>query len=184
MILLRRDCLEFEQPDGESVPRPASQVTIELLGPAAKFVDEAAIEHAAHAVLYYFKEDLGRTSVTLGEFCLALESALRAVGLEAKVTNPDAVPGVAETDLAQLAREADHGFELAFFRRLRDEVRRQLGETPPMLRFRGLRGCVKQLIGAKRWSARCQGLNDHIVDYLRGCLGAEARPEPCALLVR
>jgi hypothetical protein len=55
--------------------------------------------------------------------------------------------------------------------------------TPEVLRFRGLRICVKQLIGAKRWSRRCQRLNDQIVDYLRTCLSAEKGGQACALIV-
>ena len=47
----------------------------------------------------------------------------------------------------------------------------------------GLRGCVKQLTGARRWSARCQSLHDHIIDFLRRCLSADAQQQECALMV-
>ena len=52
-----------------------------------------------------------------------------------------------------------------------------------MMRFRGLRGCVKQLSGAKRWSNRCEKLSEQIVEYLRGCLTAEPEQKECALVV-
>jgi len=52
-----------------------------------------------------------------------------------------------------------------------------------VLRFRGLRDCVKRLAGAKRWSARCNDLNDQIVEYLRTCLSAEPKGSSCALMV-
>jgi hypothetical protein len=51
------------------------------------------------------------------------------------------------------------------------------------VRFRGLRGCVKQLAGARRWSHRCERLQDQIVEYLRGCLTAEPEQNECALVV-
>jgi len=51
------------------------------------------------------------------------------------------------------------------------------------VRFRGLRGCVKQLAGAQRWSARCETMQEQIVEYLRGCLTAEPEQKDCALLV-
>jgi hypothetical protein len=51
------------------------------------------------------------------------------------------------------------------------------------LRFRGLRGCVKQLAGARRWSARCEKMQDQIVEYLRRCLTAEPEQSNCALVV-
>jgi hypothetical protein len=52
-----------------------------------------------------------------------------------------------------------------------------------VLRFRGLRGCVKQLTGARRWCVRCQDLEGEIVAYLRQCLSAESAPEEFALVV-
>ncbi len=64
-----------------------------------------------------------------------------------------------------------------------DAVRRELDGSPTVLRFSGLRECVKRLTGAKRWSAHCQALNDQIVDYLRTCLGAERSGASCALVV-
>jgi hypothetical protein len=52
-----------------------------------------------------------------------------------------------------------------------------------MVRFRGLRGCVKQLAGARRWGPRCRTLEGEIVAYLRECLSAEPGPLDCALWV-
>jgi hypothetical protein len=52
-----------------------------------------------------------------------------------------------------------------------------------MVRFHRLRGCVKQLTGARRWSSRCEMLQVQIVEYLRECLSAETRAGECALLV-
>ena len=191
MILLRPDCLVFETANGEHIPAPIEQVTVELLGEAVAQLDEHIVQNAAAAVLHYFKTDLGQDSVSVGEFTVALEQTLRSLGLEVKATGnapekaaADPVcPRLAEADLKQLAGESGEGFELIFFSRLRDEVRRQLGQSPPVLRFRGLHDCVMQLAGAKRWTGRCQGLNDQIVDYLRTCLGAETGGGDCALVV-
>ena len=88
-----------------------------------------------------------------------------------------------ETDLGSLAREFADSLELFFFPRLRDELRTQLRQSPRVLRFRGLRGCVKQIAGARRWSARCEKMQDQIVGYLRECLVAEPEQNECALVV-
>jgi len=90
---------------------------------------------------------------------------------------------VAESDLLRLAFQSGKGCELAFFPSLRQEMRRKLGLSPQVLCFRGLRVCVMQLIGAKRWTRRCQRLHDQIVDYLRTCLSVEKGSERCALVV-
>ena len=42
---------------------------------------------------------------------------------------------------------------------------------------------VKQIAGARRWSARCQTLYEQIVDFLRHCLTIESNRKHCALLV-
>ena len=59
----------------------------------------------------------------------------------------------------------------------------QLRQSPRVVRFRGLRGCVKHLAGARRWSPRCENLQDQIVGYLRECLSNESRETECRLVV-
>jgi hypothetical protein len=86
--------------------------------------------------------------------------------------------------LEELARESGEGCELFFFPRLRDELRQRLQQEPRLLRFSGLRGCVKRLTGARRWSGRCQCLQDQIVEYLRECLSAEPARANLALVVQ
>ena len=147
-------------------------------------MDKDLIKNAATGVLHYFKEEMGRTSVSLAEFSLALEQALSALGLKIKLEKHDILScRVAESDLLRLAFQCGKGYELPFFHSLREEVRRQLDLSPHVLRFRGLRVCVKKLTGAKRWNRRCQRLNDQIVEYLRTCVSNDKRGAACALVV-
>jgi hypothetical protein len=67
---------------------------------------------------------------------------------------------------------------------LRQELKRQLGESPQIVRFNGLRPCVKQLAGANRWSPRCENLSDQIVDFMRTCLQSDTRSQACTLVVK
>lgn len=182
MITLSSDCLLFQLANGESVPFSAEMISIELSGDSAGAFDPHFVQHAANAVFHYFKHDLGRLTVTVGEFAGALEKVLRGFGLSAQSAEKKHTrPGLLESDLHQLAFESGKGCELFFFPRLRDELRQQLQREPRMVRFHGLRGCVKQLTGARRWSTRCQTLHDQIVAFLRECLSAERNE--CALLV-
>jgi len=185
MIQLHSDCLTFDMPDGESIPCSAELVTIELIGNATEVLDPEVVRNAARAVLHYFKVELGRTSVSVGEFSQALAGVLRGFGLTVSEPGSDDKPRrTLGYDLRKLACESGKGFELAFFPRLRDELHQQLRQSPQVIRFRGLRGCVKQLAGAQRWSGRCQELNDQIVDFLRHCLSAEKGTHGCALVVQ
>jgi hypothetical protein len=181
MIQLNPDCLIFQTSNGEQIPCSAELVTIELMGETASLVDPEVIRNASAAVLHYFKHELGRTSVSVAEFSSALEKVLRGFGFDVKYEEPQSPSRVIETDLRELAAET---FELSFFLHLRDDMRRKLDQRPQVLRFKGLRGCVKQLVGAKRWCPRCQGLNDQIVEFLRTCLTADVRSDSCALVVQ
>jgi len=184
MINLSSDCLLFEMVNGESVPLSAEMITVELTGEHSDQFDSHFVQHAASAVFHYFKHDLGRLTVTMGEFAGALESVLRGFGANAVAPEKTpARPDVIESDLQQLASESGHGCELFFFPRLRDEMRQHLKRSPGVLRMRGLRGCVKHLTGAQRWSHRCQTLHDQIVEFIRESLRAEPRQGDCALVV-
>ena len=184
MIALAADCLVFELATGENVPYSADMVSVELAGDTTELFDAEFVRHATKAVFHYFKHELGRQTVTVGEFAGALEKVLRGFVATARLTAPPQ-PGssVLEYDLRRLALESGPGRELFFFPRLRAELQRHLQQAPRVLRFRGLRGCVKQLTGARRWTLRCQTLEGEIVAYLRQCLSAEPVPVEIALLV-
>jgi hypothetical protein len=190
MILLRRDCLVFETSEG-SIPMTAERVTMDVLGDAIQLLDQEILRHVSESVLHYFKEELGKSSVTIAEFTQTLERALGALGLtvqSVKVKSDSSPPlppqpRVAESDLAHLISESQPAMELLLFPNLRLTVQKLLDGSPDVIRFRGLRPCVKQMLKARRWSQGCQRLNDQIVDYLRGCFDSERRSASCALLV-
>lgn len=184
MILLRPDCLVFKTSSGENIPCSAQEVTLELLGDAISHIDQDTVQNAAQAVLHYFRNELERTVVTIGEFAETLASVLRSLGLEVYTPGADPTRRVVDSDLRPLAIGHNGVCELVFFQMLRAELRNHLGASPQIVRFNGLRCCVKQMIGARRWTHRCQQLSDQIVAYLRDCFTAEANGTACALVVR
>ena len=184
MIALQSDCLLFQLASGESVPCSADMISVELTGSTDCLLDPEVLRHAAASVFHYFKIELERETVTIGEFAGALEKVLRKLGFVFRAGALESRSReIVETDLCLFARESADSLELFFFPRLRDELRAQLRQAPRVLRFRGLRGCVKQLTGARRWSVRCEKLQDHIVEYLRRCLTAEPEQTECSLVV-
>ena len=184
MIALATDCLVFRLTNGECVPFSSEMISVELLGDTDRWFDEEFVKQAAKAVFHYFKHDLGRETVTAGEFAGALEKVLGGFKAESAAHGKLAhAPELLESDLCRLARESGEGCELLFFPRLREELRQQLRQEPRVLRFRGLRSCVKSLAGAQRWSVRCQTLEEQIVTYVRECLDSERKPSEFALLI-
>ena len=184
MIALQSDCLLFQLSNGESVPCSAEMINFDITGASCSLLDPETLRHAAASVFHYFKEELRRDTVTVGEFVQALEQVLRNLGFIIRAHGIESHPPCAgATDLGRLARESADSLELFFFPRLRSELRTQLRQSPRVVHFRGLRGCVKQLAGARRWSHRCERMQDQIVAYLRGCLTAEPEQPGCALVV-
>jgi hypothetical protein len=183
MITLASECLFFKMGTGESVPFSAEMISIELSGDDAEKFDQEFLKQATNAVFHYFKHELGRDTITVAEFAGALERVLR--GFEFKPAEPQPPTPrparVIESDLRRLVFESGIGCELFFFPRLREELRQQLRQAPRLVRFHGLRGCVKQLSGSQRWCGRCRSLHEQIVEFLRTCLTAESTD--CALLV-
>lgn len=184
MIQLHQDYLFFETSSGETIPCSAELVAIELVGGNETSLDPELVRQAALAVLHYFRNDLGRTCVSIADFSLALERVLMAFGL--KVSSGESAKAVEADvcDLRQIAVESGEGYELAFFPKVRQRLRSRMEGSPELLRFRGLRGCVKQILRAKRWSHRCQVLSDQIVEYLRECLSNDGASSRCGLVVR
>jgi hypothetical protein len=181
MIQLHQDYLFVETAPGQIIPCSAELVAVELIGESAGTIDPQVVQEAAAAVLHYFRHDLGWKTVSVGEFSRALEQALQSLGV--RLEDSTAKPQVQTIDLRQIASSAERGFELSFFPKLRTLLKSTLVESPQVLRFHGLRGCVKKLVGAKRWSQRCQTVNDQIVNYLRACLASEAQRQSCDLVI-
>ena len=184
MIALQSDCLLFQLASGESIPCSAEMINFEITGNSCGLLDLEVLRHAAASVFHYFRNELERETVTVGEFAVALEKVLRNLGFTIRAGGIEPQPReTTETDLRRLARESADSLELFFFPRLRNELRTQLRQSPRVVRFRGLRGCVKQLARARRWSHRCEKMEEQIVEYLRGCLTAEPEQKDCALVV-
>ena len=184
MIALASNYLLFELEGGETIPFSAENMLIEVSGDSAALFDSEFVRHAAQAVFHYFKYELERQTVTIEEFSGALEKVLGGFALRT-LRDGALLPssGILESDLRPLADASGILSELSFFPRLREELRRQLIHAPRIMRFSGLRGCVKRLAGARRWSGRCRKLEDQIIEYLRQCLTAEPKKMEMALVV-
>lgn len=182
MIALASGCLLFQLSNGERVPFSAEMVTVELEGEAGELFDPDFVTEATHAVFHYFQHDLQRRSVSMAEFAEALEKVLRGLVLNAKSSSAP-VQSTVTSDLGRLACECGKGCELFFFPRLKEEMRQQLLRQPNVVHFSGLRRCVKQLVGAQRWTARCQSLKEEIVDFLRQCAAVPSGGNRLALVV-
>lgn len=182
MIALAADCIMLRRESGEFQPMNSQAISIEVVTEGQSPFDEDFVKEASAAVLHYFKKEEGRESITLGEFAEALEKVLKGFTPDCDADSLEESTCIVEADLKQLVDVSGVAFELTFFHSLRDELRNRLRLCPQVLRFHGLRQCVLQLTGARRWTHRCQSLQEQIVTFLRECLAAE-KENSCALLV-
>ena len=187
MIQLHTDCLVFETSNGESIPCSAHDVTVELLGNAVNEIEPDLITEAAEAVIYHFKIDLGRGSITVSEFTLALERILRGFGFKVMAADENTAEGfnlsATETNLHDLAHQAGEGLEMVFFCTLRNQIHADLHGKPEMLKVKGLREAVYKLTGTKKWGPHSQKLNDQIVNYLRHIVSEHQQEAKLTLMI-
>jgi hypothetical protein len=184
MIWLGSEYLMFQMPSGESVAFSSDAIAVEIVDETDGDLDANMVKQAANAVYHYFKHELGKQTVTVSEFAKAMEKALDGFEISIVSTHRQrTAANVAEADLCKIARDSGRAFELTFFPRLRDELKLQLLTSPNVVRFSGLRDCVKELTGAKRWSSRCAAMEEQIVGYVRECLNADAAKAECMLVV-
>lgn len=191
MIRLHPDCLIIRMSSGEQFPCPAEVITVELIGEAASWMSDEVVQNVAAAVLHYFRDEKGRDVVSVAEFSEVLEDVLQGFGYSVgelglakmKKSKPvSATPCVRNSDINEMIPDAEGELELTLYKRLRCEMDQLLKESPDELRLSGLRGCVKRVLHAQRWSRKCQTLNDQIVEYLRECLDAHSVTN-CSLVV-
>ena len=193
MIELRRDCIWLAQAGGEAIHCSVEDLTFEVVGTGADKVEPEVLRNAAAGVLHYFKAELGKVRITLGEFAEALGRVLSGLGYAVEVMGPDEDRGSGEirqesvlqtTDLCAVACAAGKMGELEFFPRLRTLLREQLAGAPRTVQFHGLRPAVKQLLGRKHWTQECGELEQRILESLRGWWLKEGRNIPTRLVVR
>lgn len=197
MIALRDDFLLVAQEGGHYIPCSVEHLTFELAGTAAHQVDPEWMKQAAAGVLHYFKDELGKSHVTVAEFTSALSKVFNSLGLTAEVSSIEPpVPSTVEIlaplapqvvwrgDLRAIAIESATLGELAFRQALLSQLAAALESDPQTVEFSGLRSCVKVITGRKHWCPECRKWSAWIVDLLRSWLSEKAADRHVSLVVR
>jgi hypothetical protein len=194
MIALRDDFLLVAQDGGHYIPCSVEHLTFELAGSAAKQVDPVWMKEAAAGVLHYFKDELGKSHVTVAEFTTALTKVFQGLGLTAEVSTIETpVPApegaapppfaVWRGDLQAIAAESGNLGELAFQQALLTQLAAALESCPQAVEFSGLRGCVKMITGRKHWCPECRKWSAWIVDLMRSWMSEKAAHRHVSLVV-
>jgi hypothetical protein len=127
-------------------------------------------EHVAATVLCYLSKTYGSNVVTPEELHEIVVRALQAIGYaEVALLLEEVIPPF-ELSLSDLAEEAGPGYELAFFRLLKERIQLAFCDRASSLEIYGLQSCVRHLQSVKTWSRGCSLLRNEIVNFLRAHL--------------
>jgi hypothetical protein len=127
-------------------------------------------EHVAASVMCYLSTTYEKNVISLKQLCDIVLSVLQAIGYAEVALCLDTLPPRFELSLTELAKEAGPGYELAFFRLLKERIQPALSDQASNLDIYGLQSCVRHLQAVKTWSCNCSQLRNEIVDFLRAQL--------------
>jgi hypothetical protein len=137
----------------------------------------------ARGVLQFLRDRFQKNIITLHDLFGKIGHTLKGIGFPDIADRMHVEPPPMELSLLDVARAAECGFELLFFRRLADELRelRDLGAT--RLHCAQIRPAVRHLLGARSWTTACIDLEAEIVEFIRATVGQTNAAAPFALLL-
>ena len=127
-------------------------------------------EHIASSVICYLETTYQNNVITTNHLGDLVLSVLQAIGYAEVALHFQTLDLPFELSLIDLAQEAGAGYELSFFRLLKERLQPALSNQASNLDFYGLKPCVRHLQSAKRWSRGCSELRNEIVEFLRAQL--------------
>lgn len=96
-----------------------------------------------------------------------IEKALSSIGLSRIAERMDRTPPPMRVSLSDLARRAGTGYELGFFHLLGEALQSAASGGACRIELHGLRSAVRRLVGAKKWTERCESLQRLIVSFIQ-----------------
>ena len=123
--------------------------------------------HVTESVSNYLEQDFDENVVTINRLEKAVQSVLQVIGYSDVAGHYCAVPPPARISLAELARAAGYGYELAFFALLRSRLREAFEAKVERLEICDAHCGIKLLRSAKNWRQDCSGLLEEVVNFVR-----------------
>ena len=183
MIRMHTDILWVRADDGRLVPfdehrlATSIQKAAESVGQSDWWLAES-IAAAVHAFAIKSRND---HTIPSKEVLEIVSTVLTTLGYDwisevyAGTTNRVAI------HLNELAWRTSAGFELEFYQQLDHALGAASNGRLVAIRVDGLRACVMQLRGARRWTADCRRLAEDIVEHVRGRVASMRSPRAASL---
>ena len=129
-------------------------------------------EHIARGVIEYLRQRFDRNTITLDELFQKIERTLQSIGFKDIAAELRAEPPPLRISLAELACEADQGYELSFLTLITQRIAEARRLSAAEINFSGLRQAVQLLLKSSRWDQRSRDLRDLIVTLVRSHVAA------------
>ncbi len=130
--------------------------------------------HVTESVADFLERDFEEGMINVSALESAVRSVLQSVGYGDVAGVFRILPPPARISLAELARAAGHGYELAFFELLRARMRDAIAQDAGRLEITDAHAGIKMLRSAKAWRRDCSGLLEEVVGFVRGELDARS----------
>lgn len=182
MIAFRDNLPLVRFPDGQILPFERAWLSSSLARAAdfAGYKKWWLVPHVTESVTNYLEQDFDESVVTTSRLEKAVQSVLQVIGYGDVAKHFRPAPPPVRISLAEIARDAGHGYELIFFELLRARLREAMDAHVERVEICDAHHCVKMLRSAKNWRRDCRGLLDEIVDFVR----EEANTRSCACEVQ
>lgn len=167
MIQLREDVAWVREADGRLTPFDVTRLAASIHGAVATAdpAEHLLSESVAAAIYRYIQDVCRERTIAASEITELVGAVLAMLGLDEVARAYEQRGEWAEIQLDQLTGPTD--FELGFYRRLDTELSAVVTDDRERVMLRGLRACVMQLHGARRWGESCRVLADEIVGFIR-----------------
>lgn len=181
MIQLHDDIAWVKFADGRLVPFDEHRLALSIQKVAESIGDSDwwLAESIAAAVHVYAVKSRSDGVIPSGEIAEIVATVLSTLGYERISEAYSGCTDRVAIHLNELAGRRSAAFELEFFQRLDRALGAAANRRLLVIEVDGLRACVMQLRGARRWTAGCRRFAEDLVDYVRERV-ARARPPQAA----
>lgn len=182
MIQLLEDMVWVKFEDGHMAPFDEQRLALSIQDVAERAGHSdwwlaESVAAAVHAYAVKCRSDSVIPSREIVEIVVAVLATLGFEKISEAYAGHEHCAAIHLNDLA--AKMGAAAFELEFFRQLDHELKAASDHRLSVIEVDGLRACVMQLRGARRWNSGCRKLAEEIVEYVRERV-ARVRPAKAA----
>ena len=176
MICLKDNLPVIQLATGQAVAFEREWLVRSLASAAARAGYEKwwLADHVAESVTTYLRDENQVNVLPVERLTTAVQSVLQVIGYGEIAQHFVPAPPRVRVSLAELAREAGTGYELAFFAMLGRRIQELCQDRHCCFELLDLEVCVKLLRSRKAWSRDCDTLRAEIVSFARSQTGTAA----------